>query len=81
MQYLNLTTQFHNTYFIMYAQNPKELNETNRNQIALTQKEICTIIQMGVCYVDKTCFLRPGHIYLLVKEECLSYKNKSIISW
>ena len=32
MQYLNLETQYHNTNFIMYAQNPKELNETCRNQ-------------------------------------------------
>ena len=63
MQYLNLATQYHNTNFIMCAQNPKELNETYRNQITCTQKELCTIIQMGVFCVDKTCFLRPGHIF------------------
>ena len=34
MQYLNLATQYYNTNFNMCAQNPKELNETYRNQIA-----------------------------------------------
>ena len=34
MQYLNLATQYHNTNLIMCAENPKELNETYKNQIA-----------------------------------------------
>ena len=44
----------------MYAQTPKESNTTYRNWTAYTEKEICTIIQTGVFYVDKTCFLTYG---------------------
>ena len=62
MQYLNLATQYHNTNFIMCTQNPKKRNEAYRNQIARTKKKIYTIIRMGVFCVDKTCFLRPGHL-------------------
>ena len=51
-----------NTNFITYAQNPKESNTTYRNWIAYTGKEICTIVRIDVFCVDKTCFLRPGHI-------------------
>ena len=38
-----------------------EFNTTHRNWIAHTEKEIGTILRIGVFCVDKTCFLRPGH--------------------
>ena len=68
MQYLIMATQHFNTNLIIYAQIPKEFNEINRIWIAYTEKEICAIIRIGVFCVDKTCFLRPGHIY-----KCIHY--------
>ena len=35
----------------------------------MNTKKICTIIQMGVFCVDKTCFLRPGHIYKKIVQQ------------
>ena len=50
-----------NTNLIIYADNPKGVNKTYRIYIPYTEQEIDAIIWTGVFYVDKTCFLRPGH--------------------
>ena len=42
----------------MYAENPKEFNETYRNCIAHTKQATITIIWMGVFSGDKTGFAR-----------------------
>ena len=50
----------------MYAENPKQFNKTYRIQIAHTEQEIDTIIWMGVFCGDKTGFVRPGHIIIVI---------------
>ena len=53
-------------FIILYAEFPKEFNETYRFCIAHTEKEIDTIICTGVVfYVDKTGFLRPENLQIL----------------
>ena len=47
----------------MYAENPKEFIETYRIWIAHIEQKIDTIIWISVSCVDKTCFLRPGHVH------------------
>ena len=45
----------------MYAETPKQFNETYRICIAPTEQEVDTIIRMGVFSGNKTGFVRPGH--------------------
>ena len=46
-----------------YAEIHEEFNNTNIFWIALTEQEICAIIQTRAFCVYKTCFPRPGHNY------------------
>ena len=48
-----------------------DFNKTYRIYIAYTEEEIDTIIRMGVFCVDKSCFLRPGHIFFMCVSVCV----------
>ena len=52
----------------------EEFNTTNRFWIAHTEQEIGAIIQTSVFCIDKTCFLRPGHI-------CSIHLHVEVLSW
>ena len=59
--YSLLCLKCHHTY--VYAEIYEEGNNTNKFHIALTKQDITAMIQTNVPYVDKTCFLNPGHIF------------------
>ena len=48
---------------IKYAEIHEEFHKINRFWIAHTKQEIGAIIQTSVFFVEKTCFLKPGHNY------------------
>ena len=47
----------------IYAEIHEEGNHTNKFHITLTEQIISAMMQISVFYVDKTCFLNPGHIF------------------
>ena len=46
-----------------YAEIYEEGNNTNKFHIALIEQDISAMMQTSVFYVDKICFLNPGHIF------------------